>query len=158
MAVIKIATRTARLANKAQVAEFFEVSVNAVDGWIRRGCPYVRRGDLRTPWVFDLLKVLEWRFTQPQLERCDDPEAMSPLDRRDWYEGERVREKIEELRANLISRDEFDAEKSRIQSAIAGCLDRLPDRLITACKLPPAASATLREMLDRECSAMTMTP
>ncbi len=157
MAVIKIATRTARLANKAQVAEFFEVSVNAVDGWIRRGCPYVRRGDLRTPWVFDLLKVLKWRFTQPQLARCDDPEAMSPRDRRDWYEGEAVRIQIEELRANLISRDEFDAEKSRIQSVLAECLDQLPDKLTTSCELPPAASATLRDLIDRERAAMTPT-
>ena len=158
MAVIKIATRTARLANKAQVAEFFEVSVNAVDGWIRRGCPYVRRGDLRAPWVFDLLALAEWRFTQPQLARCDDPEAMSPRDRRHWYEGEKVREKIDEMMANLISREEFAAEKERIQSVLAECLARLPAHLEAACKLPPAASATLRDLIDKERTAMTMTP
>jgi phage terminase Nu1 subunit (DNA packaging protein) len=145
------------LANKLQVSEFFDVSVKTVDLWVRRGCPFIQRGDLRTPWIFDLLTVTEWRYAPPTRVRVDDPEKLKPRDRRDWYEGERVREKIEELRANLISRDEFDAEKSRIQSVIAECLDRLPDRLITACKLPPAASATLREMLDRECSAMTMT-
>ncbi len=153
MAVIKIATRTARLANKAQVAEFFEVSVNAVDGWIRRGCPFIQRGDLRTPWIFDLLKVLEWRFTQPQLERCDDPEAMSPRDRRDWYEGEAVRVQLEELQENLITRAEFVAERERIQSLLAECLDRLPDRLTTACDLPPAVAEALR----MECAAMTPT-
>lgn len=155
--VTNISPPAFRLANKLQVSEFFDVSVKTVDLWVRRGCPFIQRGDLRTPWIFDLLTVTEWRYAPPTRGRVDDPEKLKPRDRKDWYEGERVREKIEELRANLISRDEFDAEKSRIQSAIAGCLDRLPDRLITACKLPPAASATLREMLDRECSAMTPT-
>lgn len=154
--VTKIATHAARLVNKAQIAEFFEVSTNAVDGWIRRGCPYVQRGGLRVPWVFDLLKVLEWRFTRPQPTRCGDPEAMPPRDRRHWYEGEAVRIQLEELRANLITRVEYDAEKTRILSVIAECLVRLPDRLEVACELPPAASAVLRATLDRERAAMAL--
>ena len=81
--VTKIATHTARLANKAQIAEFFEVSTNAVDGWIRRGCPYVQRGDLRTPWVFDLLKVVEWRYTRKKRARVENPDELRPKDRRD---------------------------------------------------------------------------
>ncbi|NMQ21483.1 DUF1441 family protein [Candidatus Competibacter phosphatis] len=118
--VTKIATHTARLANKSQIAEFFEVSTNAVDGWIRRGCPFIQRGDLRTPWIFDLLKVLEWRFTRPKRARFDDPEAMSPRDRRHWYEGEAVRIQIEELRANLITRDECHAEKNENYFSASG--------------------------------------
>lgn len=30
--------------NKVEVAEFFEVSTNTVDDWIRKGCPFVERG------------------------------------------------------------------------------------------------------------------
>ena len=148
--VTKIATHAARLVNKAQIAEFFEVSTNAVDGWIRRGCPFVRRGDLRTAWVFDLLKVLEWRFTRPKRARFDDPEAMSPRDRRHWYEGEAIRIQIEELRANLITSDECHAEKTRIISVLAEYLSRLPDKLATACELTPAATGVLRNLIDRE--------
>jgi len=156
--VTHISPPSFRLANKLQVSEFFDVSVKTVDLWVRRGCPFIQRGDLRTPWIFDLLTVSEWRYAPPTRVRISDPEKLKPRDRKDWYEGEKVREKIEELRANLITRDEFDAEKSRIQGVLAECLARLPDRLTTSCKLPPAASAVLREMLDRECSAMTMTP
>ncbi len=154
--VTKIATHAARLANKAQIAEFFEVSTNAVDGWIRRGCPYVRRGGLRVPWVFDLLKVLEWRFTQPQPTRCDDPEAMPPRDRRHWYEDEAVRVQLEEMGANLITRIEYHAERARILSVLAECLARLPDRLEVACELPPAATAALRDLIDRERAALAI--
>ncbi len=148
--VTKIATHTARLANKAQIAEFFEVSTNAVDGWIRRGCPFIQRGDLRTPWIFDLLKVLEWRFTRPKRARVENPDELRPKDRRDWYEGEKARVEVENRKADLISREEYHAERARIISVLAECLSRLPDKLATACELPPAASAALRETLDRE--------
>ena len=147
--VTKIATHAARLVNKAQIAEFFEVSTNAVDGWIRRGCPFIQRGDLRTPWIFDLLKVLEWRFTRPTRACFDDPEAMSPRDRRHWYEGEAVRVQVEEIRASLITCSEFRTEKKRILSAIAECLTRLPDRLEVACGLPPAITGVIRSELEK---------
>ena len=146
-----------RLANKLQVSEFFDVSVKTVDLWVRRGCPFIQRGDLRTPWIFDLLTVSEWRYAPPTRVRVDDPEKLKPRDRRDWYEGEKVREKIEETLANLVPRDEFDAEKSRIQSVLTECLERLPGRLESACELPPAATAALRDLIDRERAAMTPT-
>ncbi len=156
--VTNISPPAFRLANKLQVSEFFDVSFKTVDLWVRRGCPFVERGGTSAPWVFDLLAVAQWRFTRPKRARFDDPEKLKPRERKDWYEGEKVREKIDEMMANLISREEFAAEKSRIQSVLAECLARLPGRLEVACKLPPAASAVLREMLDRERAAMTMTP
>jgi len=156
--VTNISPPAFRLANKLQVSEFFDVSVKTVDLWVRRGCPFIQRGDVRTPWIFDLLAVSEWRYAPPTRVRVDDPEKLKPKDRRDWYEGEKTRERVDEMMANLVTRDEFDAEKSRIQSAIAECLSRLPDRLTTSCKLPPAASAALRDLIDRERAAMTPTP
>ena len=156
--VTKIATHTARLANKAQIAEFFEVSTNAVDGWIRRGCPFIQRGDLRTPWIFDMLKVAEWRYTRSRRVRVENPDELKPRDRRDWYEGEAVRVQLEEMGANLITRVEYHAERARIISVITECLPRLPDKLTTTCALPPAASAVLRATLDKERAALAVTP
>ena len=148
--VTHISPPSFRLVNKLQVSEFFNVSFKTVDLWVRRGCPYVERGGTNAPWVFDLLAVAEWRYTRPKRARFDDPDDLRPKDRRDWFEGERVRGKIEELMANLVSRDEFGAEKERIQSALAECLERLPGRLEVACGLPPAVAEALR----RECAAM----
>ena len=151
--VTNISPPAFRLANKLQVSEFFDVSVKTVDLWVRRGCPFIQRGDVRTPWVFDLLKVSEWRYAPPTRVRSDDPEKLKPRDRKDWYEGERVRGKIDEMMANLIGREEFDSEKSRILSMLTECLSRLPGRLEVACGLPPAVAEALR----MECAAMTMT-
>ena len=139
-----------RLANKLQVSEFFNVSFKTVDLWVRRGCPFVERGGTNAPWVFDLLAVAEWRYTRPKRARFEDPDELKPKDRRDWYEGERTKEKVEELMANLITRDEFGAEKERIQSVLEECLARLPGRLEVACELTPAVAEALR----LECAAV----
>ena len=152
--VTHISPPSFRLANKLQVSEFFNVSFKTVDLWVRRGCPFVVRGGTNAPWVFDLLAVAQWRFERPKRARFDDPDELKPKDRRDWYEGERVRGKIEELQENLITRAEFDAEKERIQSVLAECLARLPGRLEAACGLPPAAAEALR----LECGAMVPPP
>lgn len=156
--VTHISPPAVRLANKLQVSEIFDVSVKTVDLWVRRGCPFVRRGDLRTPWIFDLLKVAEWKFTRQKRARIEDPDELKPKDRRDWYEGERVREKVAELQANLITRDEFDAERTRILSVITECLDQLTDKLTTACELSPAAAAVLRATLDKERAVLVSPP
>jgi hypothetical protein len=76
--VTNISPPAFRLANKLQVSEFFDVSVKTVDLWVRRGCPFIQRGDLRTPWIFDLLTVSEWRYAPPTRVRVDDPEKLKP--------------------------------------------------------------------------------
>ena len=148
--VTRISPPSFRLANKLQVSEFFNVSFKTVDLWVRRGCPFVERGGTSSPWVFDLLAVAEWRYTRPKRARFDDPDDLRPKDRKDWFEGEKVRIRVEELMANLITRAEFDAEKDRIQSALEECLERLPGRLESACSLPPAVAEALR----LECAAL----
>ena len=156
--VTNISPPAVRLANKLQVSEIFYVSVKTVDLWVRRGCPYIQRVDLRTPWIFDLLAVAEWRYTRSRRVRVDDPEKLKAKDRRDWYEGEKVREKVAEMKANLISRDAFNAEKERVFSVITECLDKLTDKLTTACELSPAAAAVLRATLDKERAVLVSPP
>lgn len=152
--VTHISPPSFRLVNKLQVSEFFNVSFKTVDLWVRRGCPYVVRGGTNAPWVFDLLAVAQWRYTRPKRARFDDPDELKPKDRRDWYEGEKCRGRVEELQENLITRDEFGAEKTRIQSVLAEFLERLPGRLEAACSLPPAVAEALR----RECAALMPPP
>ena len=60
-----------RRANKAELAEWFDVSLNAITGWIARGCPVVQRGGVGTPWVFDLLEVAQ---DQQLLRRIVSPD------------------------------------------------------------------------------------
>ena len=41
-----------------EVGALFGVTVQAIDGWVRTGCPNTREGHHR---VFDLAKVIQWR-------------------------------------------------------------------------------------------------
>ena len=49
------------LYTRAALATFFEKSPQAVDGWVRRGCPVERRDDGRIKG-FQIGEVLEWRI------------------------------------------------------------------------------------------------
>lgn len=47
--------------NKADLAEFFQVSAPTIDDWVRRECPFVTRGRSGVDWVFDFRAVRRWR-------------------------------------------------------------------------------------------------
>ena len=49
--------------NKKQAAAFFGVSVQAIDGWINRGCPCEKRGRSLN---FYLPEVVQWRYSQDE--------------------------------------------------------------------------------------------
>lgn len=140
---------------KAEIAEIFDVSIPTVNAWVRRGCPYVKRGDKTTPWQFRFVGVAEWRYSRDVSENLtgcapvlDNPDDMSPRDRRYWYEGEKIKREVEERMRNLITAEEYRAEKARILGHLIPFAEALPDRL--AHMLPPDALAVARE----ECSAM----
>jgi phage terminase Nu1 subunit (DNA packaging protein) len=154
MTVISLPVPSARQANKAQVAEWFNVSVATVDAWLRRGCPSVQRGDKSHAWVFDLLYVAEWRFGKPEKEENINPEDMSPKERRDWYEGEKVRVELEISKGNLITLDQYREELARILKQLANTLETLPDTLERKCALPPASISAMQAELDKERMAL----
>jgi phage terminase Nu1 subunit (DNA packaging protein) len=117
------------LCNKAELAEAFGVSVAAVDAWLRRGCPYVQRGNRGVSWVFNLLEVAEWRFAGGEKSDDDDPEKMSPKERLDWYRGTRERTALEKERGELIPADQVEQEWLRQIGIAKGRLLALPTRI-----------------------------
>ena len=46
--------------NKSGLAEALNVSVQSIDAWVRRGCPYKEQGSRGVSWVFVLADVVEW--------------------------------------------------------------------------------------------------
>ncbi len=152
MALAAIHIPSSRKANKALIAEWFEVSVPTVDAWIRRGCPYVQRGDKGQPWIFDLLRVAEWRvgYASGGVSDAKSPENMPPKERRDWYEGEKVRVALELQSGNLLTLDDYRLELARILKQVANTLETLPDTLERKCALPPDALIAVQEEIDKE--------
>lgn len=52
--------------NRAGLAECFGVSLPTVDAWVRKGCPFDRKGARGVDWQFDTAAVANWREEQVQ--------------------------------------------------------------------------------------------
>jgi len=98
-----------RIGNKADVASWFGVSLTTVDQWLRRGCPYMQRGERGKQWQFDLLGVAKWKYGAPDDDKDDDPEQLSPKERLDWYRGETERVKLAQTKGELIPAAQYEA-------------------------------------------------
>src|SRR5574337_1860195 len=93
----------ARKANKAKLAEFFDVSIPTVDAWVRKGMPVVQRGGVKTPWTFDLLAVALWRYGAKQNDEDEfDPERLPPSERKAWFDSEIRRRELQAADRELI--------------------------------------------------------
>ena len=75
---------------------------------------------------------------------------MTPKERKDWYEGEKVRVGLEVEKGNLITLDEYRREMARILKKIATTLETLPDTLERQCALPPDVVSKMQDAIDRE--------
>ena len=119
-----------RLANKAEVSEFFGVSLVSINTWIKRGCPYVQEGSHNVPWVFDLLEVARWRFVGRVSSTGElDPEQMTPRERLDYHKGTRERMLMERDKGILIPAAEVSAAWADQISIAKGRLLSLPARV-----------------------------
>ncbi len=119
-----------RSANKAEVAEFYDVTISTIEAWIRRGCPVVQRGRRGSPWILDLLAIAEWRYgATKDDDEVVDPDHMSPKDRKDWYDGEKRRREIQVEDRELIPSSDYEQEYSRMIKLVAAGLETLPDIL-----------------------------
>jgi len=143
-----------RRANKAEVAEFFDVSPQAVDGWIRRGCPAVERGGKGKAWVFDLLAVAEWRIGGSRQDGETDPESMTPQDRKAWYEGEARRREMQVKDRELIPAPEVEQVVATAFAAIAQGLRSLPDNIERRTGCGHDVLEAIETALDAEMNAL----
>lgn len=139
-----------RIANKAQAAEFFGVSPQAIDGWIRRGCPAEQRAAPGRPWKFDLLRLAEWRFSSsPDSGPNADPDTMTPKERLDHFRAESEKLKLSAALGQVIPVDQFERELARAFKSVASTLESLPDVLERDAGLSGAAVERCQALVDR---------
>jgi phage terminase Nu1 subunit (DNA packaging protein) len=121
---------TVRVANKAQAAEFFGISLPGFENWVRRGCPIVQKGSRGVPWIFDLLEVAKWRFLSSGASQEEvPPEKMLPSDRKAWYESEKKRRELQVMDRELIPVEEVERVVATAFAAISSDIRSLPDQL-----------------------------
>lgn len=143
-----------RLLNKGELAEFFGVSVQAVDGWCRRVCPVVERGAPGRPWVFDAVEVAKWRFGVPDAPEGVNPDDMIPTDRKAWYESETKRRALQVQDRELIPASDVERVVATAFSAIAQGLRSLPDNIERRTGCTPEIVEAIDMALDAEMEAL----
>lgn len=143
-----------RRLNKSELAEFFGVSVQAVDGWCRRNCPVIERGAPGRPWAFDAVEVAKWRYSVPDAPDGVDPDEMLPSDRKAWYESETKRRALQVQDRELIPADEVERVIATAFSAIAQGLRSLPDNIERRTGCTPDVVEAIDLALDGEMDAL----
>ena len=138
-----------RHCNKAQLAELFEVYPSTVDGWIRRGMPYVVRGSLSKPWTFDARDVLEWRFTHDAPAPPVSPDDMVPTDRRAWYQSEQIRRELRQAERGLIPAEDLEHCLQAAMAVVTEAMQSLP-RKFSAAGLNAAGVLAAEQALQAE--------
>jgi phage terminase Nu1 subunit (DNA packaging protein) len=140
-----------RSANRREVAEFFEVALTTVDGWIRKGCPVVERTGRGVPSKFDLRAVAEWLYGAQAEAAAQDPEKMAPQDRKAWYDSESKRVELMARCGELLEREDVQRAVSTAFAAITQDLLAVPDRLERMHGVPADVAARVEEGL---CAAL----
>ena len=77
-----------------------------------------------------------------------DPDDMHPKDRKDWYQSENERIKLEKEMRSLVPVEEVHREMSRLAKSIASSLDSLPDLLERDAGLPADAIDLVEGVTD----------
>jgi phage terminase Nu1 subunit (DNA packaging protein) len=49
--------------NRADLADFFGVTLPTIEAWVRKGCPFIEKGGKGKGWVFSSSAVIHWRIT-----------------------------------------------------------------------------------------------
>lgn len=141
-----------RKANKIGVAEFFGVTVAAVDHWVRKGCPAVQRGARGVPWVFDLLKVAEWRYVgdaEPPPEE-QDPDTLQPKERLDWYKGETEKRKLQERDGELVEASRHERCMADLLKVSVSWAETFPDVMEREAGLNPEQIERVQGIVDKQ--------
>lgn len=125
----KINPASPRYGNKAQVAEFFDVSLPTVEAWLRKGMPIMQRGSKGVAWVVDLCAAAQWRFGSQSSGGDIDPDELEPIPRKAWYEGEAKKRELQIKDGELIPVGEVERAVATAFSAIASDILAIPDHL-----------------------------
>jgi phage terminase Nu1 subunit (DNA packaging protein) len=149
-----------RRANKAQVAQFFDITIPTLEKWVREGMPVLQRGARGVSWVLDLRAIAEWRYTSRLPEGGLDPETLPPGERKLWYDGETRRRELQVRDRELIRATEVEESVATAFSSVAQTLLALPDNMERRAGLTPAqaeaAEGAIHEAMNDLADRLTL--
>jgi hypothetical protein len=115
----------------------------------------VVRGKPGRKWVFDAIDVARWKFEgEPQAGGDQDPDSMTPQDRKAWYESETKRRALQVSDRELIPAAEVEHVVATAFQAIAQGLRSLPDNIERRTGCGPDVVEAIELALDSEMDAL----
>lgn len=142
-----------RRANKAQAAQFFDISLPTLEKWLREGAPILQMGSRGVSWEIDLKAVAQWRYSS-RSEGGVDPDSMPPQERKAWYESETKRRALQVQDRELIPSSEVESVVATAFQAISQGLRSLPDNIERRTGCSPDILEAIEAALDGEMDAL----
>jgi hypothetical protein len=143
-----------RRANKAQAAQFFDITLPTLERWLREGAPVVQRGSRGISWILDLRQIAQWKYGSNIGPGGVDPDSLSPQDRKAWYDSEQKRRALQIQDRELIPVAEIERVISTAFSAIAQGLRSLPDNIERRTGCSPEIVEAIERAIDAEMRAL----
>jgi phage terminase Nu1 subunit (DNA packaging protein) len=136
---------------KAAMAAWFGVSPQAVDGWLRRGCPRLSPVGKAGPIRFDLMEVCRWKFGAQQHETSTAAGKLDPQHERARLDAARAdieQVKLGKIRGELVEAAEFERALAEPLKLVAMTLEGLPDHLERVVGIGPEVVEAIVAALD----------
>jgi phage terminase Nu1 subunit (DNA packaging protein) len=86
-------------ATRAALADIFGVALPTVDGWVRNGCPVLKRGGRGVQWAFDTAAVATWLRDKAVTDATGDTQADETELRRRKMKAETVKAELDLAKA-----------------------------------------------------------
>lgn len=143
-----------RRANKAEAAQFFEITLPTLEKWLREGAPVLQRGSRGVSWVLDLRALAQWHYEVRRSDGSVDPETLSPAERKLWYDGETRRRDLQIRDRELIPASEVESAVAQAFASLAQAVQSLPDVLEQDAALTPEQAESAERALHRALNGM----
>lgn len=140
--------------NKADAAQFFDISLPTLEKWIRDGMPIVQRGARGVSWIIDLRAAAQWRYEARLPSGEIDPETLSPMERKSWYDGEKSRRDLQVRDSELIPIGDVERNIGTSFAAVSQSIQGLEDHLSRRAGLSPEQAQVVEDVVFETLDAL----
>lgn len=144
-----------RVTNKAGVSRFFDVELTTVNGWVRKGCPVIKQGGPGVQWQIDLLEVAKWYYGNQTSGGTQDPDTMTPAERKAWFESEQKRRDLQKEDRELIPAPELEQAIATAFSLLTQGLLTIPDALERVDGITPELAIIVENRICAQLEALS---
>lgn len=115
------------------LADVFGVALPTVDGWVRQGCPYLKKGGRGAQWEFDTAAVATWMRDKAAAEAKGTKDAsVDELNRRKAQAStELVELELAKAKAEVAPIDQVMRAVSRAFAEVRAGMRNIPGRTVS---------------------------